>query len=1243
MNTTYYPRPEILARPELKSSHAVIEASAGTGKTFTLEHLVLDLLIRAEAAIEEILVVTFTDAATRELRERVRALIRKVCDEGSAVKPEGNPTGYWEVNEVTRGRLREALFRFDGAAISTIHGFCQRVLSEQAFLGGRLFRQEHADGAEMFGFAFREEVRMALAECGPVGDALRLWIEQENSLQELQDLLYRCHREGSPDRCPITPLWNPQEFLEAAGNLPAAEDLQTAGETFFTDKTTGRGFTKLFERLSLAVALMQSAANYREALVLFTEWTDKECSINKIKAAQLDHLYRAAGMEDAPAIFGDLAAGLNEMALRAAPEGSFFAYELLPRVQARLTARKRSLGLIDYDDMLLGVREALTGTDATVLLDTLRQRWKYALVDEFQDTDPVQWEIFRLIFVDGKGNHRLFVIGDPKQAIYGFRGADVHTYELAKYHLLAECGASRLPLLENFRSTKELIEAVNEILLIEDSAGNSFFDGLNRYNESVKCGDLSRSAAEKGKPAVPVHLIHLYGEDENINAASVSRGVNCFIAGEIIRLTNPESGLVTGSGGEELKPIKLSDIYILTRTGREGRQIGEELRRYGIAHAFYKQDGLFNTEEADDIHRLLRAIESPADPAARMSAWLTPFFGVPLEELPAWQEAGESHQLTSLLFRWKQLADTQAWTRLFDEILTGSGLVRRLIFVEDERAMTNYIHLFEVLLAETHTRPVTLRELARSLKARIDGRKMPEGREGDIQRLETDKEAVQILTMHKAKGLEAEVVFIGGGFGNPGGFGLKMEIYHRDNERRLHIGKATGEIALAIEREVREENQRLAYVAMTRAKTRLYLPYFGTAAGNTPQGRSYGYKRLGKFYSALQKQLDLLRAGGRLDDQGRFVCREASCLERPLFEKPAEINLDGWPRENLLEPLTSSVKTAEKIEPGHRGILLTSYTRMKRGKGWQPPITDAEDQAAWRSDEVEGEVLPDEITGGAEKEDQALAGSTSELPGGREAGIFLHALLEDTTAAELEARSFEEWAALLAVQKRASAAARRHGFAEDYLPWALEKVYKALKTPLRVQSREKNALLEMPGGIITGNKPQAEMAFVYPIPEDFHPFIAGDGDAVLSGSRDSLPYKARRGYLQGLIDLVFEYEGKIYLLDWKSDRLPAFDENSLDSHVGANYGLQARVYALAVVRLLGIRSQKEYEALFGGVLYLFIRGIRPEEKGQNSTGTWFSLPPWPEVATWEQEFVTCREWGGEVIAQEKYKLHETSS
>jgi exodeoxyribonuclease V beta subunit len=1277
MNTTYYRRPAILGRPELKKGHAVIEASAGTGKTFTLEHLVLNILIRNEDInIEQILVVTFTDAATRELRERVRALIRKVCDESGALEPGENPADYWAIDDRIRGRLREALFRFDGAAISTIHSFCQRVLSEQAFLGGRLFEQEIAAGEELFGFAFREEIRVVLAEDGSTGKMLREWVEEGGRLLELAGFLYQCHREGCPDRCPLTPLWDPECFRQSMAEIPELEELKATVEPFYGEKKLYAGLVKIIDSLAETLAAMRETDHPATAADLFLDWAEKKRSINKIKKTQWDYLVEMARLPGAPAALGLLVEKLKDIAGRAANETAFFARELLPRVQARLASRKQSLGLIDYDDMLVGVLEALQSEQAPVLLDLLRHRWTVALVDEFQDTDPVQWEIFRKIFVEATEKHRLIVIGDLKQAIYSFRGADVHTYEEARSYLVNLHGASLLPLTENYRSTKTMIEAVNEIIIAgssDESGERGFFSGLNRYDKGqiVTCGDDSRTALEKGLPAVPVHLLHLHGGGYPLSAPRLKRGLACFIAEEIRRLIG-SGGPVTASGETGPEPLKLSDIYILTRTAAEGKQIGEMLRRYNVPHAFYKQEGLFNTDEAADVYRLLCAVNAPTDAAARMAAWLTPFFGVPLEELPDWKEAAEGHPLTALLYEWKKIADTYAWQRFFDTILTDSGLVRRLVFAEEERALTNYLHLFELLQAEAHSHPATLDELAGGLKARIDGRKMPEGREGDIQRLETDREAVQILTMHKAKGLEAEVIFIGGGFSNPRISGIKKNIYHSNNRRCLHIGRAYGAIREAVEQEIAEENQRLIYVALTRARSRLYLPWFGKAPEGTgeEEAKGYGYKNLGAFYKGLQKQLDRLAESGRLEDKRLYQVRRVSCREKLPRERKVEPGATGWPEEkSLLEMPLSRAAEAAGIEPLHRGVLLTSYTRMSRGKSWQAPAADVDDGTARRDEAVAGEVeevWPGTVTTPEKKrkeiyspgKDYAAAdGSGNEefakssesadgtdtgpagekasrdrgegLPGGREAGIFLHSLLEETPVEEIRKSGFDEWAARETVRRRAAAALRRHGFAAGHLAESLQLIYRALRTPLKTQSCEDNARLEMPGGIASGERQRAEMAFVYPIPETFHP-QAGSEDADRN-EVGRVPYRAVRGYLQGLIDLAFEYDHKIYLLDWKSDRLIAYDRETLQSHVETNYSLQARVYSLAIVRLLNISSEEDYENKFGGILYAFIRGLETGDPDGETRGIWFSRPSFGKIAEWERDFITRREWGGAVI------------
>ena len=1216
MSPAAYKKPRILCDPALHQGHVLIEASAGTGKTYTIEHLVLDLVISGRAAIEQILVVTFTDAATRELRERIRNLIQAVCDCNEALPPGADSSEYWLVDDESRPRLREALFRFDGASISTIHGFCHGVLTEQAFLGGRLFDQVHADGREVFGQAFREELRVALAEEGPVGENLRSWIGEEKKVADLEAFLFSCYREGSPQRCPVTPRWEPEELLQAFTALPAPEELKAAGRTIYTSKQAYKSFDAMIDDLfALVIPVVPESDSFTVA-ANFIQWAGKERSLEKNKAPVIEQLYQAGSAKAAPSVLKELAELLRRIEERCLSAESFMVYRFLPRVRKRLQLRKKALGLLDYDDMLLGVLEALQGKDAAVLKAALRRRWTHALVDEFQDTDPVQWEIFRRIFVGDAEKHRLFLIGDPKQAIYGFRGADLHTYDLARLYLLEADQAALLPLTENYRSTELMIEALNRIFLAADPGGANFFSGLNRYDNPVRCGDQTRCALEEGGEAVPVHLLPLYSTGGKLNAAKVREGLTRFIAGEIRKLLDEKSGLKTAAGGKEPRPLKPSDIFVLTRTAREGLTIGRALRNYGIPHAYYKQDGLFQSDEALDLYCLLAAIDRPNEPAARMAAWLTPFFGVTLAELPAWQQAGINHPHYSLLLRWKQLADSQQWSEFFDLVLTESGLARRLIFWGGERSLTNYLHLFELLQAEVHHKPTTLRELTRELKAKIDGRGLVEGREGNIQRLESDKEAVQILTMHKAKGLEAEVIFIGGGFTDSNSRGIKTAIYHVGDERRLHIGKAVGEIAALIKDETRQESERLLYVALTRARSRLYLPFFGDPNDQDDvEPREYKFTSLGGMYAKLQRQLSLLADAGQLQSgQSYYRVRPLCCNRDQQQQGKDDAALATWQPGDLLELPASSAGEAEKLAAGHRGVLLTSYSRIKSAAEAPPPVEEEGASSFFFSD------VNETVTDLSLKQPEE-----QELPGGRETGIFLHALIENTPAAELRSSALKDWMAQDIVKARAKKLAARYGFPVEHLPAALQMVFNALTLPLEVVSREKTATLKMPDGLVSAARVRQEMAFAYPIPEADHPLLGSPGAKKYPDQM--LPFEVGRGYLQGLIDYLFEHEGRVYLLDWKSDRLTDFSPATIDLHVQHNYSLQAAIYSLAVVRLLGIGSEADYESRFGGILYIFLRGLQAGE------GTWFSRPAWVDLLKLESELLQRTQWGGAVIAQ----------
>lgn len=1224
MTTLYYKKPAILRESGVFNNHAVVEASAGTGKTYTLEHLVLELLInppdQREINIEEILVVTFTEAATRELRERIRSLIRKVLEGGTEEPDRATLDHYWIIDAARAVRLREALFRFDGAAISTIHGFCQRVLAEQAFLGGRLFEEEHADGAELFGFVFRDLVRTALAEPGPTGEALRRWIETGFSLTKLENLLYLCHREGSPTRCPVTPAWEPKLLFTCIEKLEPVSALYNEGSKLLT----GQGLKSLqgiTTELEQALKQLRQYPGTVEANQALLQWASKSRSIEKIKKTQLEHLYRLAARQETAQSFTDKIAWLDQIITRAAGPESFFVYHFLPRIENKLAARKTSQGLLDFDDMLLGVLKALEGPGADTLLQALRNRWSYALVDEFQDTDPIQWKIFKKIFVNSKGLQRLIVIGDPKQAIYGFRGADIHTYDMAKKELLKKHGASRLPLIKNYRSTKAIIDAVNLILTVKDHQGNGFFSGLNRYEEEVICGAPDRCVTNPtGNPVIPVYLLHLYHDYEKLNKEAIDHGLACYIAREINNLLNGPEFLISSSSGHTPAPIQAGDIYVLTRTTAEGRRIGEVLRSYGIPHAYYKQEGLYQTREAANIHTLLGAIDKPYDLGQKMSAWLTPFFDLPLEQLQQWRDAGDNHPRAALLFDWRRLAERQEWAKLFDQLLTATGLTRRLVFRGDERALTNYLHLFELLLAETHSRPLTAGELARDLKARIDGRKKPEGREGEVQRLESDREAVQILTMHKAKGLEAEVVFIAGGFSNStGGSDIKTSIYHVENRRHLHLGKATGKIASALQQEEAEENQRLLYVALTRAKSRIYLPYFGNSSRER-ETRQFGYNLKNSSYQVLQKQLQLLAEQDYFRRSNYFTLLEVNCNIQPGHQRIGGDRESDWLPANLLSLPPSRAEAAARLKINSKGVILTSYSRIKQGESWNPPQP---------GEEIHEELDNQETAGYASSGDSAAITDTSELPGGKDTGIFLHALLEETDPAELLNYSRKQWVNDDHVFQRASTMARQYGYPENYLPEALLLVYNALRTPLQVQAGNRQGQFVMPGGIASAEQFSREMSFIYPIPEETHPLLGKTGAEKVSS--DQQPFQVKRGYLQGLIDLVFKYENHFYLLDWKSDRLPSYDSQYLAGHVDHNYSLQAVIYCLAVIRLLAIQNEVDYEKRFGGIIYLFLRGLCPisnNETGRTTNqGLWFIRPSFPQVKTWETELLQRQEWG----------------
>ncbi len=453
-----YRRPAIL-KSLAHDRHALIEASAGTGKTRTIEYLVLDLLLATDCSVEQILVLTFTEKATAELRGRIRALLERVLS-GAACADGAEEDEEVEIGEPQRRKIETALFSFDRAPINTIHAFCQRVLTDLAFDSGSGFHLELIEARLAFHRAFREELRERAAADETIRGLLGEWLTAGDSparvsqVDSLESLLYEAHFHRYLD----TPALR--------RNLSAFAELSRVFDPGLLRQACSAVKRKSRERLAAADALARLVAEHRTAPETL------RAALAKFDFESLADLAKIAGRSETPASRRVVDA---IDAVRIASSLQVRVVDaMLPLVTERLARNKRETATIDYADMLALVWRALEGPRGDALTAWLRARFKYGLIDEFQDTDDLQWKIFQRIFVESGGQNFLYLVGDPKQAIYGFRGADVFTYLQARSELFRR-GITPAPLTRNFRSTPRLIEALNEVL--RDNANAPIFSG----------------------------------------------------------------------------------------------------------------------------------------------------------------------------------------------------------------------------------------------------------------------------------------------------------------------------------------------------------------------------------------------------------------------------------------------------------------------------------------------------------------------------------------------------------------------------------------------------------------------------------------------------------------------------------------------------------------------------------------------------------------------------------------------
>ncbi|MEX0706122.1 MAG: UvrD-helicase domain-containing protein, partial [Nitriliruptoraceae bacterium] len=773
----------------LPTGTVLLEASAGTGKTHTITTLVLRLIAEEDVRIDELVVVTFTRAAAAELRGRVRARLHQatvllerlaagVVDhaEVQALDPVvGHLAEQFDV-EVPLRRLRVARERFDEGTIDTIHGFCQRVLQQSgAQLGvdptSELEEDVHDLVRSVVDDLLVRELRSASVDwCRAVNAAVPGRDLAGSLAGAVGQLAARPHLRVHPDddRTAVQ-VWD--DTCTAFREAWRDESERVIEWIDRTQQARGFGSKRTYLPATVATARAELDAWCDGPLPALGASIPSEAALKAMSRSEVQRC-----LEDPAAIPNgltilDLAGELARVHTRAA---TAFVRRLTRDAVDELERRTRDAGLWTFDDLLLGLDRALRDASRReIVVEAMRARFSAALIDEFQDTDPIQWHIFSTLF--GGRDGRLFLIGDPKQAIYAFRGADIRTYLDA---VADTATADRRTLDTNHRSDQPYLDAVERLFHRDDLEPDGAFavpDIRFRQVRATRDHDDSGIDLPDGpRPALDIRVLPrtLFDVDDAAPLAlgrlrpalpgHVAAEIDAFLrSGTRIRTPGQDSGDVEGDNGADdesrRRPVEAGDVAVLTRTRRQAAQVQDALRARGIPAVIGADDSVLDTPEADALERLLAAMLAPTDDRTVRNAAAGPIIGSTAVQLladhdDAWDE------LVADVARWAAVwRDRGVAAALRTAMVECDTAPRLLAQRRGERAVTNLVHLTELL----HVEETTSARGPESLRAWLDGqRRRPDRRADAVElRLEDDAQAVQIVTVHRAKGLQYPVVW----------------------------------------------------------------------------------------------------------------------------------------------------------------------------------------------------------------------------------------------------------------------------------------------------------------------------------------------------------------------------------------------------------------------------------------------------------------------------------------------------
>ena len=1183
------------------SGSRLIEASAGTGKTYTIAALYVRLILghgldnTRELLPPDILVVTFTDASTKELRERIRARLTQTARffRDQPVESDGFleqlRAAYDSCDwSACAHRLELAANWMDESAVYTIHSWCNRMLQQHAFDSGSLFRQEvNTNDAELLNEVVRDYWRtffypLTELSCPAV---FKLAKSPEDLTQLLKPLLSETEAGGlecvDADVAAVFEDWGnwgkQRRDLETQARTLWLNNRKTI-ETLLNNASSSGWLHGNKYRVATFSNKLAELALWASGINLDSEALEKFGSQKLLSGLVKAHQDKACDLSHAafPAI-DDLVShsrqepDISEKLLKHA----------LQWVRNRYDTEKQRLAQMTFDDMLTRLDKALLGVTGEQLANVIRSQYPIALIDEFQDTDPVQYRIFeRLYNYPATIDLGCFMIGDPKQAIYSFRGADIYTY--LKAHKAT--AGRHYTLATNYRSTTELVRAVNQMFSQADLQDQGVFRFKSVADNPLPFIPVNAQGRKEawvidGQPATALTLWHSE-TPEPIGMPAYRKEMAEVTASEIVRLLNLANAGVTGfKSADGFQTLQPSDIAILVRSGTEAKVMRNALASRQLRSVYLSErDSIYQTGTAGDLLIWLKAMAEPRNERKVRTALSTATLAWPYQTLyqltldePSWEQQLE--RFIGYQQRWQNDGILPTLRQLINDY----GLHAQLkLDHEGERCLTNLLHLAELLQqssSQLEGEQALIRHLAEAI---IDANN--QSSDENVLRLESDANLIKIITIHKSKGLEYPLVFL------PFICSFRevssRNAYYRYHDENQHLVIDLGKdeaIKALNDRERHQEDLRLLYVAITRAQHACWLGFAPIKVGNASVSHldksAMGYV-LG--WQAKTPASDLISHLTRL----KGAC---AAITRSAFPGPT---LDNYrPAEQQETPdsvQVSTVKIADNWWIASYSALHTEDKQLIQGEAYLMAETAQDDKQSDEAD-ITNRSLTTKLSG------------IHSLQRGAGPGVLIHELLEQCAY-----QGFNDLQSSPVLRQQLINKIFSHESWKDKHDIIAQALTHWLSMPLLEGEAVRLADLGL-------NQFQAELEFLVGADQvNVQELDRWVTDHMFAGkARPRLLPGQLNGLLKGFIDLVFVHDQQYYVADYKFNGLgnndAAYTGEAMETAMlSKRYDLQCVLYLLALHRLLKARlgASYDYETHVGGGLYLFLRGSQGSAGGR---------------------------------------------